>query len=351
MQERSAVVIGIVAAGLIVKSQPNARYLYPSLPFLTIAAGAAIARIRSVDLPLFRVCVVLLLALTALNLKFLPASNWYHRDFFLRPLFAERGRTEYVKGSAPVRLAIDYVNRQGGNVMMTEESEIAGIRAKVYSNHWHDYAFQKQVQACFRASDFYRLASRYGIVHFIAPTTPDPVVAQSARGMSEFLSLCGEPEFRLDKYVVLRARTDCRERIESLETTRESEVLPPGRYDDLDRRLPYSSFWYASSDFKGAFQDSLTYSNQPGAQLRFWFNGRSVTYGFTKAFNRGMAEIQLDNGSPEIVDLYSPSTEWQSAKRLGAGPGAHQLTIRVLPAKNPRSKDFFVDVDWIAIGE
>jgi hypothetical protein len=171
--------------------------------------------------------------------------------------------------------------------------------------------------------------------------------------MSEFLSLCGEPELRLDRYVVLRARADCEERIKKLETTRESELLSPGKYDDQDRRLPYSSFWYASSDFLGAFENSLTYSNQPGAQLRLRFKGRSITYGFTKAFNRGMAEIRLDDGVPEVVDLYSPATEWKSEKTLVAGPGSgnHEVTIRVLPTKNSRSKDFFVDVDWIAVGK
>jgi hypothetical protein len=350
MQERSALVIGLVAAVLIARSQPNARYLYPTLPFLSIAGAAAIGRVRRIDPLLLRVCVGALLGIIALNLKFLPASNWYHRDFFLRPMFAERGRTEYVKESAPVRLAVDYVNKQAGNVMMTEESQIAGIRAKVYSNHWHNYPFHKKVQACFRASDFHQLASEYQIAHFIVPTSPDPAVVESARGMSEFLMLCGEPELRLEKYVVLRTRADCGQRIEKLETTRQSEVLAPGKYDDLDRRLPYSSFWFAGRGFQGAFADSLTYSNQPGAHLRVRFRGRSVTYGFTKAFNRGMAEVQLD-GSKEVVDLYSPSIEWKSEKTLTAAPGVHELTIKILPVKNSRSKDFFVDVDWIAIGE
>jgi hypothetical protein len=352
MRERSALLIGMVAAILIARGQPNARYLYPVLPFLTIASAAALARLRSIDPLLFRICVGALLAITALNLRFLPASNWYHRDFFLRPLFAERGRTEYVEGSAPVRLAIDFVNNRGGNVMMTEESEIAGIRAKVYSNHWHNYAFHKQVQSCFRASDFHRLAAEHRIEHFIAPISPDPIVVESARGMSEFLMLCGEPELRVRKYVVLRTRADCAQRIDELETTRQSELLAPGKYDDMDRRLPYSSFWYASSDFNGASADSLTYSNQPGAQLRIRFNGHSITYGFTKAFNRGMAEVQLDNGSKEVVDMYSPSLQWRAEKKLvAATTGPHEFTIRILPTKNPASKDFFVDVDWIAIAE
>ena len=218
---------GLVAAVLIARSQPNARYLYPVLPFLRLQAQLHLARFGAIDSLLLRVCVGALLGIVALNLKFLPASNWYHRDFFLRPMFAERGRAEYVKESAPVRLAIDYVNKQGGNVMMTEESQIAGIRAKVYSNHWHNYPFHKKVQACFRASDFHQLASEYQIAHFIAPTSPDPAVVESARGMSEFLMLCGEPELHLEKYVVLRTRADCGRRIEELETTRQSEVLAP----------------------------------------------------------------------------------------------------------------------------
>ena len=132
--------------------------------------------------------------------------------------------------------------------------------------------------------------------------------------------------------------------------TRQSEVLPPGSYDDTDRRLPYSSYWFASTGFDAAFADSLTYSNQPGAHLRIRFKGQSITYGFTKAFNRGMAEIQIDSEPKEVIDLYSPSVEWRSEKRFSApAEGAHELTIKVLPTKNPLSKDFFVDVDRIVI--
>ncbi len=350
MEERSAVVIGIVASILISRSEPNARYLYPAMPFLTIAGAAAIARVRHMDPLLFRVCIAALLGILALNLRFLPASNWYHREFFLRPVFAERGRIQYLKDDAPVRLAIDYVNQQGGNVMMTEESEIAGIRAKVYSNHWHNRAFQKQVRESFRASDFQRLVSKYNIAHFITPASPDPAVVEASRGMSEFLMLCGDPELRLPRCTVLRTRSDCSQRIEKLEMTRQSEVLPPGSYDDTDRRLPYSSYWFASTGFDAAFADSLTYSNQPGAHLRIRFKGQSITYGFTKAFNRGMAEIQIDSEPKEVIDLYSPSVEWRSEKRFSApAEGAHELTIKVLPTKNPLSKDFFVDVDRIVI--
>ena len=121
---RSIAITGLIGAALILKIQPNARYLYATLPFLTMAAAAAFSWIDA------RVAGASLVAMTLLNMHLLPTSNWYHRDFFLRPLFAERGRTEYVQGMAPVREAIEFANRAGGVIVLTQGSSIAEREAR-----------------------------------------------------------------------------------------------------------------------------------------------------------------------------------------------------------------------------
>ena len=52
----------------------------------------------------------------------------------------------------------------------------------------------------------------------------------------------------------------------------------------------------------------------------------------------------------EVVDLYDKTAHWQSKTRIrGLAPGRHELTLRVLPEKNPASSDFFVDFDALNV--
>ncbi len=80
------------------------------------------------------------------------------------------------------------------------------------------------------------------------------------------------------------------------------------------------------------------------------FTGSEVIYGYTKAFNRGMAEVLLDGSSQGTVDLYSPSIEWQTAtpfRTSGANP--HTLQIRVTGRKDSAAAGAFVDLDALIV--
>jgi hypothetical protein len=71
----------------------------------------------------------------------------------------------------------------------------------------------------------------------------------------------------------------------------------------------------------------------------FRFRGDAISYVYTKASNRGQADISIDGVRKMTVDLYSPVTLWQSRTTLAhLGPGEHLLTLTVLPGG-------FVDVD------
>jgi hypothetical protein len=75
-----------------------------------------------------------------------------------------------------------------------------------------------------------------------------------------------------------------------------------------------------------------------------------VVYGFTKAFNRGIAEVLLDGEIVDRLDSYSPDVVWQASKRYSAkAPGRHRFAIRALNQKSPQSQAPFVDLDFIQI--
>jgi len=70
-----------------------------------------------------------------------------------------------------------------------------------------------------------------------------------------------------------------------------------------------------------------------------------LTYLYTKAPNRGMADVVIDGVRKATLDLYSPKVEWQSRTTYKLGSGRHVAVITVLPKKNPKSADRFIDVD------
>ena len=126
--------------------------------------------------------------------------------------------------------------------------------------------------------------------------------------------------------------------------------LPSGTYDDTHRNIRYTGNWIKDLQFKQASKGSLTYTNEAGANIRFLFHGSEITYVYTKALNRGIAEIIIDGASKGTVDLYSRDTQWQSSTRFGDLPvGDHELVIRVTGTNNPASSGAWVDLDALVI--
>jgi hypothetical protein len=80
------------------------------------------------------------------------------------------------------------------------------------------------------------------------------------------------------------------------------------------------------------------------------FSGKAVTYIYTRAHNRGTAEVLVDGLVKDRLDLYSADTVWKSSARYDSlGPGTHVLQIRVTGQRNPRASDCFVDLDALVV--
>ena len=87
---------------------------------------------------------------------------------------------------------------------------------------------------------------------------------------------------------------------------------------------------------------SVTYSNTPGDSLQLAFEGRGIRYIYTRAANRGLAEVSIDGRKRGQINLFSAETKWQSSTLFdGLAEGRHVFEIRVL--------DGYVDLDAVAI--
>src|SRR5207302_1032129 len=118
------------------------------------------------------------------------------------------------------------------------------------------------------------------------------------------------------------------------------------------RGIVYTGAWTFAPDFKEASAGTVTFSNEPGAGFRCSFSGSKITYVYTRAFNRGMAEVAIDGIVRAKLDLYAPTIVWQSSTTFAAGPaGIHTLSVRVLGEKNAASQDCYVDLDRLIVAE
>jgi hypothetical protein len=350
----SGAVVALGAALVIMRSEPNARYVYAALPLLSVPFAALLGWLDGRQRWLARVLVCYVIACTALNAYFLPSSSYYHKDFSMRSPLSRADRERYTAYTAPVRLVIAYCNRAHprATVLLTSGSDIAGLTGEVYENHWHQFTTLDQIRKTLDMDTMLKLVEGWGIRYFIARK---PAAGEYARppALRELLETCTTPEYEAGDFYLARLEPDCGKRVEGAAAraaSRPEIVVPPGYYDDFDPAIRYRGDWTNSDKFDGPFVHTISFSNVPGAEAAFAFEGNALVYMYTKAPNRGLAAITIDGAGKGTIDLYAPTVGWQNSSRFCClGPGKHLVVIRVLGQNNPRSEGQFVDLDGFRV--
>jgi hypothetical protein len=247
--------------------------------------------------------------------------------------------------TAPVRLVIAYANRAHPRaaVLLTEGSDIAGLTGEVYENHWHQFTTLDQIRKTLDMSAMLKLVNGWGVRCFIA-RKPSAGEYTHPPALRELLDTCTTPEFEAGDFYLARLEPNCVPRVQN------EIVVPPGYYDDFDPAIRYRGDWTNSDKFDGPFQHTISFTNIPGAEAAFAFEGNAFVYMYTKAPNRGLAAITIDGAAKGTIDLYSPTVEWQASSQFCClGPGKHVVVIRVLGQNNPVSTGQFVDLDGFRV--
>ncbi len=341
--EWAALGVSLPFAVLTLAVQPNARYLYPALPLFMVLAAGTLAAARGASAPRYRALLAAALALFFLNLWFLPASGWYHKDFFLNTLLDPSERERYLDASAPSRRLVAYLNekRPGQPVAFLETGQTAGLRGRAYTVSWHHYDFDRRLKSAASPLECGKLMQELGIRQFVAPSDLRRVSLPSLRS---YLAAFTRPEYQRAGWQVSSRRHG------SLVSPPAPGPVPSGNYDDTDLAVDYWGQWSTGRQFPKAAHATVTYSNRPGDWFRLAFQGTEITWFYTKAFNRGRAEVFLDGARQAAVDLYSRATVWQARTSYrGLPPGRHALEVRVLGQKHPAATDGAVDVDLLVV--
>lgn len=340
--EWAALGVALPFAALTLAVQPNARYLYPALPLFTVLAAGAISSAREAGVWRYRALLATAVVLSLLNLWFLPASGWYHKDFFLSPLHRPADTERYLDASAPVRRLVAHLNEKHPDqpVVFVETGQIAGLRGRAYTASWHHHDFDRRLRSVASPRECARLMEELGVRHFVGPADLSQVSLPSLRA---FLAASTRPEFERAGWQVLSAYA-------APAALPVPEPAPPGTYDDTALVIQYQGQWGTSRPFPKAAHGTVTASRRPGDWFRLTFRGREVTWFYTKAFNRGRAEVLLDGVRQATVDLYSRATVWQARTTYrDLAAGTHTLEVRVLGRQDPAATDCLVDVDLLAV--
>ncbi len=294
------------------------------MPLFTLGVASVLEWLRVRKRLVFGASIAGASAALFWNIWFLPAADWYHREFYSSPLFSAAGRQTYLHGHAPVREVIAYVNRVDTDkpVVLIDDSTIAGIAAPVYAVSWHDYSFLHKIMASPLPEDLFRLFRRMGIAHLIVDRD-----AQGGRrgSLTTLVSVCGQPEFSSGSVIAVKLRPDCEAALiakaaEPLQC-QPNDPVTKGIIDDVDPRLTLMGRWTRETKFPETFGKTIVYSNDPGAKACLSIEGTGFRYVYTKAVNRGTAEIRVDGERKASIDLYSKGTQWQAQTvRLPASP-------------------------------
>jgi hypothetical protein len=350
----TAAIVGLAASIVILRSDSNARYIYPALPTVTIAFAAVLGWTASHRRALYRALIVCCVLWAGLNIYFLPASGWYHRDFYSPYTFARHGAERYLERAAPERLVIQRYNRlhPGSTLLLPADTNIADVQGEVYENSWHQWNVAISIQHALELPAMRRLFDQWKVKYFISPTRQTSVTLTPA-SLRDFLDYCTVPEYELGGYALSRLAAECRpEEPHTPGGHVDNRPLAPvsaGTYDDFDDSLHFNGDWEHQRSFKGPYLHTISFTDQAGADVQFAFTGQAVTYLFTTTFNRGFAEVSIDGADRGALDLYSPKTEFQVARKFTVPSGSHVIRIRVAGRKSPQSSGRFVDVDGFVV--
>jgi hypothetical protein len=341
----SAAVVALGGAAIVMRTQPNARYIYAALPLLSVPFAALLGWAAGTRW-LYRWLLVFVVGAIAMNMRFMPSASYYHKDFSLRLPFSRAERDRYRAAAVPIREVIAYFNLRHPHsaVMLSSDSSIAGLNADIYENHWHQINHLLRIRETKTVPQMVQLMQSWGVEYFISskPGTGDEIKPEAFR---EMLERCTEAEFEVGDQYLARLQPTCRPRQERPEV-----LVGPGFYDDFDPALLYRGDWYKDTGFERADRHTITFSDDPAAEVQITFEGKALTYCYTKAHNRGVATVTIDGVDQGPVDLYSPTDQWQSQTRFCCfAPGRHVAVIRVAGKADPRSTGIYIDLDSFTV--
>lgn len=352
---RIGATMALIAGVLVMLSQPYARYIYPAMPLVAICFADLVARFSTRHRALNCALLGCAVACIAMNVYFTPSSGWHHKDFYAPAMFRRGGRELDIRQELPLRDVTQRFRRAhpDDHVLLLVEFDLADAGPTAYEYGWHEYRVWKPLAAAESVLDVRRVFSKLGVRYFISrrPGPGDDLLAPWP--LAEFLASCTTPLIENGRFYAAKITAECEslsdDAIENRLASLPPALVSPGAYDDFDTALRFHGAWIRSASFAGPFRHTISYSDSPGASAAFAFEGSSLEYVFTRAPNRGIAELDID-GEPHEIDLYAPKVQWQKEMEFCClARGRHLAILRTTGRKRTEASDAYIDLDEFVV--
>ncbi|MCL2342665.1 MAG: hypothetical protein FWC62_02045, partial [Firmicutes bacterium] len=116
--------------------------------------------------------------------------------------------------------------------------------------------------------------------------------------------------------------------------------------DDCTAEIGYYGYWPAWND-PSDYMTTEHNNNVAGSYVQYSFTGSSIEWIGAKYNTYGSADVYIDGNYVGSVDCYNSSKLCQQVlfSRAGLAYGPHSISVYVYGPKNPRSTDYYVDID------
>lgn len=146
-RKKQAFFFGVTAVIFIItvfQFQSYLRYIYPVYPLLIVFIVQGIGRLREESKIVGNIVYTISWILIFLNVMFLPAANFWYRDFNFSALFSPIDRKSLIYERAPYRQAVDYINtieKSNINVCIAMTPLIWELKARPFNANVFSHPF------------------------------------------------------------------------------------------------------------------------------------------------------------------------------------------------------------------
>lgn len=186
-----AAITALCAMTAVLASEPNIRYLYIALPLLLVPLAAMLAWMEQHRRGLRRAVMVFLAASIVLDIYFLPASGWSHKEFYSQLVFVRHGRERLLKADSPVRDVVLQFAREHPSdaVFLAGDDDLADVPGDAYVANWHQYHVWEAVDRAKDGGDMLRLFEHWH-VRYVIGQEPPPETRLEPAGLRDLEEHC-----------------------------------------------------------------------------------------------------------------------------------------------------------------
>ncbi len=172
-RRRFALVLVLVSLAFVVavfSEMAYLRYVYPALPLFFVLIATMLGDLARRERPAWWASVGFAVLAVALNLTYLSAAGWTHRDLRIDLVFDPEAQREYLKRREPVQIAVDYLNLvygESARVAFFTRPFIAGLEGVPFLDNWHNHLFREALHRSRGDAALMELFENSGLTHFL----------------------------------------------------------------------------------------------------------------------------------------------------------------------------------------